>query len=45
MVDMWMHKLESSNKQGRIPMGLFRDIKRNIQDAVVHDFNLIRDEF
>ena len=43
-VDMWMHKLEASNKQGRIPMGLFRDIKRNIQDAVVHDFNLIRDE-
>lgn len=43
-VDMWMHKLEASNRQGRIPMGLFRDIKRNIQDAVIHDFNLIRDE-
>ena len=43
-VDTWMHKLETSNKQGTIPMGLFRDIKRNVQDAIVHDFNLIRDE-
>ena len=45
MVDNWMNKLEKSNKQGSIPLVLWRDIKRNIQDAVVHDFKLIRDEF
>ena len=44
-VDHWMNKLEKSNKQGRFPMVLWRDIKRNVQDAVVHDFKLIRDEF
>ena len=45
MVDNWMNKLEKSNKQDRIPVALWRDIKHNVQDAAMHDFKLIREEF
>ena len=45
MLDNWMNKLENSNKQDRIPMTLWRDIKHNVQDAAMHDFKLIREEF
>jgi len=47
MVDIWLLKLENTlpGKTKHLPVALFRDIKSNIQDALVHDFNLIRDEF
>lgn len=44
-MDLWLRKLEIANKKGSLPINLFREIKKNIQDAIVHDFNLIHEEF
>jgi len=44
-LDLWMRKLEICNKKETLPISLFTDIKKNISAGIVHDFNLIQDEF
>lgn len=44
-LDMWLLKLENSNKNKSLPNKLFKDIRKFIQDAFVYDFNMIIEEF
>jgi len=44
-MDLWMRQLEVCNKRVPLPLSLYKEIKRNISDAIVHDFNLILTEF
>eukprot|EP00347_Sterkiella_histriomuscorum_P018484 403345342 len=44
-LDIWIKKVEKSNKPNYIPPDLYSSIKRYVQDAFLHDFNLIIEEF
>lgn len=45
MLDIWIKKIEKSNKPYYIPPDLYSVIKQYVQDAFLHDFNLIIEEF
>lgn len=45
LLDIWIKRLENSNKPYFIPPNLYCDIKQYVQDAFLHDFNLIIEEF
>ncbi|CDW90866.1 cation channel family protein [Stylonychia lemnae] len=45
MLDIWIKKIEKSNKPNFIPPELYSQIKKYVQDAFLHDFNLIIEEF
>ncbi|CDW76539.1 cation channel family protein [Stylonychia lemnae] len=44
-LDIWIKKIEKSNKPYYIPPDLYSVIKQYVQDAFLHDFNLIIEEF
>ena len=44
-LDLWLLRLESCNKEEKIPNRMYHQIKEFIQDAFVHDYNLIIEEF
>jgi hypothetical protein len=45
MLDIWIKKIERSNKPYFIPPDLYSKIKQYVHDAFMHDFNLIIEEF
>jgi hypothetical protein len=45
MLDIWIKKIERSNKPYFIPPDLYSNIKQYVHDAFMHDFNLIIEEF
>jgi hypothetical protein len=45
MLDIWIKKIERSNKPYYIPPDLYSNIKQFVHDAFLHDFNLIIEEF
>lgn len=44
-LDVWIKKIESSNKPYNIQPYLYRDIKKYIHQAFLYDFNLMELEF
>jgi hypothetical protein len=45
LLDIWIKKIEKSNKPYFIPPELYSNIKQYVKDAFLHDFNLIIEEF
>lgn len=44
-LDMWIKKLEKSNRTLHIQPSLYNDIRMYVEQAFLHDFNLIIEEF
>jgi len=44
-LDMWIKKIEKSNKPYHIMPTLYNDIRNNVEEAFLYDFNLIVEEF
>ena len=44
-LDMWIKKIEKSNKPFHIIPTLYNDIRNNVEEAFLFDFNLIVEEF
>ena len=44
-LDLWLLKLENCNSKDKIPNQLYNSIKVFIEDAFIHDYNLIIEEF
>lgn len=44
-LDTWLWRLEKCNTKMRIPNALYHSIKVFIEDAFIHDYNLIIEEF
>jgi len=44
-LDLWIKKIERSNKPYFIPPRLYYDVRQYVQNAFLHDFNLIIEEF
>ena len=44
-LDLWIKRIERSNKPFYLPPKLYGDIKGQVQDSYLHDFNLIIEEF
>ena len=44
-LDMWLLRLENCNSKEKIPNNLYHSIKVFIEDAFIHDYNLIIEEF
>jgi len=44
-LDMWIKKIEKSNKPFHIQPTLYNDIRSNVEDAFLYDFNLLIEEF
>ena len=42
---MWIKKIEKSNKPFYIPPELYSSVKQFVEDAFLHDFNMIIEEF
>ena len=45
LLDIWIKKIERSNKPYYIPPDLYTNIKQYVHDAFMYDFNLIIEEF
>ena len=45
VLDMWIKKIEKSNKPYHIQPTLYNDIRRYIEEAYLYDFNLVIEEF
>jgi len=45
LLDIWIKKIERSNKPYYIPPDLYSNIKQYVHDAFMYDFNLIIEEF
>lgn len=45
MLDIWIKKIEKSNKPYYLPPELYNNIKLYVSDAFYYDFNLIIEEF
>jgi hypothetical protein len=43
-LDLWLYRLENCNQE-KIPNNLYHSIKVFIEDAFIHDYNLIIEEF
>ena len=41
LLDIWIKKIEKSNKPYYIPPELYSLVRKQVQDAILHDFNLI----
>ena len=44
-LDLWLLKLENCVSKDKIPNQLYNTIKVFIEDAFIHDYNLIIEEF
>jgi len=44
-LDMWIKKIEKSNKPYHIQPTLYNDIRRYVEQAFLYDFNLVIEEF
>lgn len=44
-LDLWLLRLENCNSKEKIPNNLYHSIKVFIEDAFIHDYNLIIEEF
>jgi hypothetical protein len=44
-LDMWIKKIEKSNKPYFIQPTLYKDIRRYVEEAFLFDFNLVVEEF
>ena len=44
-LDMWIKKIEKSNKPFHIQPTLYNDIRNNVEEAFLYDFNLLVEEF
>ena len=44
-LDMWIKKIEKSNKPFHIQPTLYNDIRRYVEQAFLYDFNLVIEEF
>ena len=44
-LDLWIKKIEKSNKPFHIQPTLYNDIKKYVEQAFKHDFNLVVEEF
>lgn len=44
-LDTWLWRLEKCNTKAKIPNALYHSIKVFIEDAFIHDYNLIIEEF
>ncbi len=44
-LDMWIKRVERSNKPLFIPPELYYDVKVTVEDALLFDFNMIIEEF
>ena len=44
-LDMWIKKIEKSNKPYYIKPTLYNDIRSNVEEAFLYDFNLLVEEF
>ena len=44
-LDMWIKKIEKSNKPFHIQPTLYNDIRKYVEQAFYHDFNLVIEEF
>lgn len=44
-LDMWIKKIEKSNKPFHIQPTLYNDIRKYVEQAFLYDFNLVIEEF
>ena len=44
-LDMWIKKIEKSNKPFHIQPTLYKDIRKYVEQAFMYDFNLVIEEF
>jgi len=44
-LDIWIKKIEKSNKPFYIPPELYSNIKKYVKEAFLYDFNMIIEEF
>ena len=44
-LDSWLLRLEICNQRNPLPLSLYKEVRKSITDALVHDFNLILSEF
>ena len=44
-LDMWIKKIEKSNRELHIQPSLYNDIREYVEQAFLHDFNLVIEEF
>lgn len=44
-LDLWIKKIEKANKPFHIQPTLYNDIKKYVEQAFKHDFNLVVEEF
>lgn len=44
-LDMWIKKIEKSNRPFHIQPSLYNDIRKYVEQAFLHDFNLVIEEF
>lgn len=44
-LDIWIKKIEKSNRPFYIPPELYANIKKYVEEAFLHDFNMVIEEF
>jgi hypothetical protein len=44
-LDVWIKKIERSNKPKYLPVWMYKSIRQVVKDAFLYDFNLIIEEF